>query len=354
MERSDSLELELEALGLEATAAIGAAGSLDALEEARVRFLGRKSRLNEILRSVPALPDEDKRVVGAAGNRLRRRLETSVEHRRATLELDEEERLLASDRFDLTLPGRRPPRGAPNPLVELVRRIEEAFLALGYEIAEGPEAETDWNNFQALNIPPDHPARSLMDTYYLSGPKGGEQALLRTHTSPVQIRVMESRKPPIYVICPGRVFRREEITATSAAIFHQVEGLAVDEGLTFAHLRATVERFAEAAFGRDTEARLVPSYYPFTEPSAELQVTCPVCHGEGCTHCAEGWIGAGGCGMVDPNVFEFVGIDPERYTGFAFGMGVERNAMARYGVTDLRLFLGGDQRFLEQFRALPV
>jgi phenylalanyl-tRNA synthetase alpha chain len=233
-------------------------------------------------------------------------------------------------------------------------RVEDAFIGIGYQIAEGPEAETDWNNFEALNFPPDHPTRSLMDTYFIDGPRGPSQALLRTHTSPVQVRVMESQKPPIYVICPGRVYRREDVGATSAAIFHQVEGLAVDEGLTFKHLQWTVEVFAEAAFGPGTHARLVPSFYPFTEPSAELQVTCPVCGGIGCNHCAAGWIGAGGCGMVDPNVFEFVGIDPERYTGFAFGMGLDRATMSRFGFSDLRLLLDGDQRFLEQFRGAPV
>jgi phenylalanyl-tRNA synthetase alpha chain len=252
------------------------------------------------------------------------------------------------------MPGRRPPRGAPNPLRESIRRIEDAFIGIGYRIAEGPEVETDWHNFQALNHPPDHPARSLMDTYYVEGPRGPESAVLRTHTSPVQIRVMESQAPPIYVVCPGRAYRREDVSATSGAIFHQVEGLAVDQGLTFEHLRWTLQVFAEAAFGPETKIRLVPSFYPFTEPSAELQVTCPVCGGAGCSHCAEGWIGAGGCGMVDPNVFTFVGIDPELYTGFAFGMGVDRIAMSRFGIEDIRLFLDGDQRFLEQFRGVPV
>jgi phenylalanyl-tRNA synthetase alpha chain len=345
---------ELNEISSEGTAAIKAAGSLDELREVEVRFLGRRSRLNEILRGVRDLPDSVKREVGPAGNTIREQLTGRVSARREELERATEEALLSTDRVDVTMPGRVPARGAPNPLVSLIARIEDAFIGLGYEIAEGPEAETDWNNFQALNMPPDHPARSLMDTYYLDGPSGSASALLRTHTSPVQIRVMESRQPPIYVICPGRVFRREDVTATSAAIFHQVEGLAVDQGLTFSHLRATVQVFAEAVFGPETHTRLVPSFYPFTEPSAELQATCPLCRGAGCGHCAHGWIGAGGCGMVDPNVFEFVGIDPERYTGFAFGMGVERPAMIRYGVNDSRLFLEGDQRFLEQFRGAPV
>lgn len=345
---------ELDALGREARAAIEAASTLDELQQAEIRFLGRRSRLNEILRGVGALPESERRVVGPVANPLKAELTELVARRRAILEREQEERLLSTDRLDLTLPGRRPPRGAPNPLVEIIRRLEDVFIGLGYEIAEGPEAETDWNNFQALNIPPDHPARSLMDTYYLAGPEGPEQALLRTHTSPVQVRVMESRKPPIYIVCPGRVFRREEVTATNSAIFHQIEGLAVDEGLTFADLRGTLQAFAEGAYGRGTQVRLVPSFYPFTEPSAELQVTCPVCGGTGCSHCAEGWHGVGGAGMVDPNVFEFVGIDPERYTGYAFGMGIEKIPMSRYGIDDIRLFLEGDQRFIDQFRALPV
>jgi phenylalanyl-tRNA synthetase alpha chain len=345
---------ELESLRSEAAGAVAKADTLELLEELKIRYLGRKSRLNEILRGIRDLPENDKRVIGPASNRLRQELDSLVSSRETELQSASEEQLLATDRVDLTMPGRRPARGAPNPLRSSIRRIEDAFIGIGYRIAEGPEVETDWHNFQALNHPPDHPARSLMDTYYVEGPRGSESAVLRTHTSPVQIRVMESQKPPIYVICPGRVYRREDLTATNAAIFHQIEGLAVDEGLTFAHLRATVQVFAEAAFGPQTKVRLVPSFYPFTEPSAELQVTCPVCGGVGCSHCAEGWHGVGGCGMVDPNDFGFVGIDPERYTGYAFGMGVEKVPMSRFGIDDIRLFLDGDQRFLDQFRGLPV
>lgn len=346
---------ELEQLRAEAETAIAAATSLAELDEIQNRYLGRKqSRLKEILRDIRELPNEEKRVVGPAGNRLSQDLEASLALKRAEIERASEEELLATDRIDLTMPGRTPLRGAPNPLREVMRKIEDAFIGIGYKIAEGPEAETDWNNFEALNTPPDHPARSLMDTYYLDTPDGIPQALLRTHTSPVQVRVMESQQPPIYVICPGRVFRREDITVTSGAIFHQIEGLAVDEGLTFQHLRGTIEVYVEAAFGPGTKARLVPSFYPFTEPSAELQVSCPVCGGSGCNHCAQGWIGMGGCGMVDPNVFTFCGIDPERYTGFAFGMGIDRVAMKRFGVPDSRLLLSGDLRFLEQFRGIPV
>lgn len=348
------LERELEQLHADAEAAVSSAADLAALEDVSVRFLGRKARLPQILRGVRELPDEQKRVIGPAGNRLRGELEALVVERRRELERADEERLLATDRIDLSMPGRRPLRGAPNPLRVSIRQVEDAFIGMGYSIAEGPEVEDDWHNFEALNHPQDHPARSLMDTYYVSGPNGPESALLRTHTSPVQVRVMESQRPPIYVICPGRVYRRDAADATHSPVFHQIEGLAIDEGLTFRHLRSTVEVFARAAFGPETRARLVPSFYPFTEPSAELQVTCPVCGGVGCSHCAYGWHGVGGCGMVDPNVLRFVDIDPEVYTGFAFGMGIEKAPMKRYGIDDLRLFLEGDLRFLEQFRGVPV
>ncbi len=344
---------ELDALRAEATSAIEGSSTLEELRDAEVRYTGRRSRLTEILRGVKDLPNEEKRVVGPGGNRLRQDIEALIDRKRRELEAEAEEQLLETDVVDLTMPGRSPLRGAPDPLVSVTTRIEDAFVGLGYEIAEGPEAETDWNNFQALNIPPDHPARSLMDTYYLEGPEGSS-ALLRTHTSPVQVRVMQSTQPPIYIICPGRVFRHDEADSTHSPVFHQIEGLAVDEGLTFAHMRSTLKVFAEAGFGPDTKVRLVPSFYPFTEPSAELQVTCPICGGVGCSHCAHGWHGVGGCGMVDPNVFEFVGIDPERYTGFAFGMGVEKIPMKRHGIDDIRVFLEGDLRLLEQFRGMPV
>jgi phenylalanyl-tRNA synthetase alpha chain len=345
---------ELRALQAEARAAIEGAGDPASLREVEVRYLGRKARLSEVFRDLRSLPDAERREVAQLANRIKQDLEQLSAGRRSELEGAQEERVLATDRIDLTLDGRRPRRGAPHPLVEVMRDLEDVFVGMGYEVAEGPEAETDWHNFQALNIPLDHPARSLMDTYYLTGPRGPESALLRTHTSPVQIRVMESRKPPIYVVCPGRVYRRDDFDATHSPMFNQIEGLAVDEGLTFAHLKGTLQAFAEGAFGGGTQVRLVPSYYQFTEPSVELQVTCPVCGGTGCSQCAAGWHGVGGAGMVDPNVFEFVGIDPERYTGFAFGMGLEKIPMTRYGIDDIRLFYEGDMRFLEQFRGRPV
>ena len=344
---------ELEALGAEARTAVENAPDLDTLRDVEVAYLGRKARLNQILRTLRDLAVEEKRLVGPAGNALRRELEEAITARRAELERTEEERLLVTDRLDLTMAGRVPPRGGPNPISEVMRSLEDVFVGLGYEVAEGPQAEDDWHNFEALNHPPDHPARSLMDTYYLVGPNGPESALLRTHTSPVQIRVMESRKPPIYVVCPGRVFRCDDFNPTHSPVFHQIEGLAVDENLTFADLKGTLQLFAEGAFGPGTQIRLVPSFYPFTEPSVELQVTCVICGGTGCTQCASGWLGIGGAGMVDPNVFGSVGIDPERYTGFAFGMSIERPAMLRYGIPDIRLLFDGDQRLLEQFRGIP-
>ncbi|HVE92111.1 MAG TPA: phenylalanine--tRNA ligase subunit alpha [Actinomycetota bacterium] len=345
---------ELARLRESAMSDVAAAGSTEELEEVSVRFVGRKARVNEILKGIRGLEDADKRVVGPAANALRKDVEEAVRSRREQLEREREVVLLATDRLDLTLTGRRPPRGAPNPLTEVTRSLEDVFVGLGYEVAEGPEVETDWNNFQALNTPPDHPARSEMDTFYVPNPHGGPPGLLRTHTSPVQVRVMSSRTPPIYVVCPGRTFRRDTADATHSPMFHQIELLAVDEGLSMADLRGTLEAFAEGAFGRGTRIRLVPHFFPFTEPSAELEVSCPLCRGTGCSQCASGWLEIGGAGMVDPNVLVNVGIDPERYTGFAFGMGIERVAMIRYGVADLRLFFEADVRFLDQFRGIPV
>lgn len=345
---------ELEALLAQGSAAVREAADLDALREAEVRFLGRKARVNQILKEIRNLSDDDKRIVGPLGNRVRQELQAAVDARRDALEQAAEAALLATDRVDITMPGRRIPRGAPNPLTEVVRSIEDVFVGLGYEVAEGPEVETDRHNFGALNFPPDHPSRTMMDTFFVHGPRGADTALLRTHTSPVQVRVMESRPPPIYVVCPGRVFRRDVADATHSPIFHQIEALAVDEGLTMADLKGTLQAFAEGAFGRGRRIRLVPSFFPFTEPSAELAVSCPLCDGDGCSQCASGWLEIGGAGMVDPNVFAAVGIDPERYTGFAFGMGIERIAMLRYGVNDLRLFFEADHRFLDQFRGAPV
>lgn len=342
--------MNLDSLRSEAVAVVSDADSLELLEELRIKYLGRKSALVSVLRDLKNLSDEDKRIIGPKANALRSDLDELIAGRHTELKAAQQSRLLATDSLDLTLPGRIPRRGVAHPLVEVIQRIEDVFVGLGYQVATGPEVETDWHNFEALNIPPEHPARGLMDTFYVDGPKGPQSALLRTHTSPVQIRTMETTAPPIYVICPGRVYRLDQPDASHSPFFHQVEGLAVDKGLTYADLNGTVTAFAQAAFGSDTKSRLVPSYYQFTEPSCELQVTCFLCGGKGCSHCAYGWIGIGGAGMVDPNVFEAVRIDPEVYTGFAFGMSMEKPAMWQYGITDMRLLSGGDQRFLAQFR----
>lgn len=341
----DVLESEL-ARGL---ALVRDAATLDALEHAEVSLLGRKAPLSGIQRSLGGLSEPDRRLVGGRTNDVREALRAAFRQRRDSLEEERERALLEAERIDVTLPGRVPARGALHPVSIVERHIVSVFIAMGYRVAEGPEVETDWYNFQALNIPPDHPARTMKDTLYLDVP--GSDLLLRTETSAVQVRTMEREKPPVYVVCPGRVFRRDVTDATHSPVFHQIECLAVDEGLSFADLKGTIDEFARAAFGQDVRARLTPGFFPFTEPSAELAVSCFLCGGVGCPVCGNGWIEIGGAGMVDPNVFESVGYDAERYTGFAFGMGLERVALVRFGIPDIRLLFEGDQRFLCQFRA---
>ncbi len=325
-------------------AAIDAAADLDALEEVRIRFLGRKAELTTLLRSIPQLSNEERPVVGRLGNLVKKALEETLAARQADLEADELVHALERDRLDVTLPGRSLPVGHLHLITQTRREIEDIFVGMGYAVAEGPEVESDYYNFTALNHPPDHPARSLHDTFFVAG-----QILLRTHTSPVQVRVMEQQAPPVYVIVPGRVYRRDS-DATHTPMFHQVEGLVVDRGITLADLVGTLEAFAKAMFGEDRRIRVRPHYFPFTEPSVEVDVSCFVCEGAGCRLCKRsGWLEILGAGMVDPNVFEFVDYDPEEYTGFAFGMGIERIAMLKHGVTDLRLFFENDLRFLRQF-----
>lgn len=325
---------------------IGDAASLDALEEAETAALGRRSAFAAVQRGLRELGDADRREVGRRTNEVRSALQDAVAARREALERRLQEDLLGADRVDLTLPGRRPGRGGLHPMTVVERQLVAAFVGMGYRVAEGPEIEDDWHNFQALNIPPDHPARTMKDTLYV---QDGDW-VFRTETSAVQVRTMESQQPPVYVVAPGRVFRRDVTDATHSPVFTQIEGLAVDEGLSFAHLKGTLEEFARAAFGPTRRVRLIPSFFPFTEPSAELDVSCFACDGAGCRICGTGWIEIGGCGMVHPAVFEAVGYDPERYTGFAFGMGIERVALVRYAIPDIRLLYQGDQRFLRQFR----
>jgi phenylalanyl-tRNA synthetase alpha chain len=329
-------------------ATIAEAPDAGALRAAEVAVLGRKSRYADVQRSLATLPSEDRKTVGKLANEVRSALETELERRREELARTDEERLLEADAVDVTLPGRQPRTGSLHPLTIVEQRIVDIFTRMGYRVAEGPEVETDWYNFQALNIPPDHPARTMKDSLFLDV-AGRSDLLLRTETSAIQIRTMEKQQPPVYVVAPGRVFRRESADATHSSVFHQVEGLAVDEGLSFADLKGTLEAFAKAMFGPEQRIRLVPSYFPFVEPGAQVDVSCFICGGAGCRVCGNGWIEILGAGMVHPAVLENVGYDSERYTGFAFGLGIDRTAMPVYGITDIRLLYESDVRFLEQF-----
>ena len=332
--------------------AIRDARTIDDVEAASVRILGRKSRIAEVQRTIGTLPPEARGDVGQRVNAARAELETEVEDRRAGLQLAAEDALLGEDRVDLTMPGRGPRRGSLHPFSLIESEIVEIFTRLGYRVVEGPEVEDEWHNFDALNIPPDHPARTSMDTTFVDVPDHRE-LVLRTHTSPMQIRTLESQGAPVFVVVPGRVYRNEEITAKNMPIFHQVEGLAVDEGITFADLKGTLEAFYRALLGEERQIRLTPSFFPFVEPGAQVDVSCFVCDGSGCRTCAfTGWIETMGSGMVHPNVLVNCGLDPERYTGFAFGGGYDRLAMIRYGIPDIRLLWDSDVRFLEQFEVI--
>ena len=335
---------DLRTIYTEGMAAIAAATDLTTVEAVRVRFLGRKADLVLLLRSIPELPVEQRPEVGKVGNLIRKALETALEGRRVIVEAEELLSGLERERVDVTLPGWPSPLGRLHLITQTQREIEDIFIGMGYEIAEGPEVETEYYNFEALNTPADHPARSLHDTFFVS-----DSVLLRTHTSPMQVRVMEKQRPPVHIIVPGKAYRRDS-DATHTPMFHQVEGLVVDEGITLADLKGTLEMFVRAMFGADRKVRLRPHFFPFTEPSVEVDVSCIMCDGAGCRLCKKsGWLEILGSGMVDPNVFGFVGYDPEVYAGFAFGMGIERIAMLKHGVNDLRLFFENDLRFLRQF-----
>jgi phenylalanyl-tRNA synthetase alpha chain len=347
----------IEEIRGEAATAIAAAGDSAALEELRVRYLGRKAELTAILRGIAELPPEQRGAVGGAANKARKELESLLEASAARLETSELEGRLASDRIDVTLPGAPPrPVGHAHLIARTTRLIEDTMVGLGYRVVEGPEVEHDYYNFTALNHPPGHPARMLQDTFYI---QSHPDLLLRTHTSPVQVRAMESQPPPIFIIVPGKVYRRDS-DATHSPMFHQMEGLAIAEGLTLADLKGTLLAMVTAIFGGQREVRLRPHFFPFTEPSVEVDVSCFQCEGSGmlpsgerCNLCkGQGWIEILGAGMVDPNVLGFVeqyGYDSERVQGFAFGIGVERVAMLRHGVPDLRRFFDNDVRMLEQF-----
>lgn len=319
--------------------------SAEAADAYRVKYLGRKSgQITGLFKRLGEVPPDERKTFGHRVNELKALAENRLEEAQARLN---GEKQTEGPEIDLTLPGRRPILGSTHPLTQTLEEIKRVFARLGFDVAEGPEIEDDWHNFTALNFPPDHPARDMQDTFFLEPPgaDGTGGVLLRTHTSPVQARVMESQKPPIRVIVPGRVYRNEAISYKSFCLFHQVEGLYVDEGVSFADLKQVLHLFVRTLFGEDVKTRFRPSFFPFTEPSAEMDIWGPN------PNLPEGgrWLEVLGCGMVDPNVFEAVGIDPERYTGYAFGMGVERIAMLRYGIDDIRTFYENDIRFLEQF-----
>lgn len=341
----EAMEYEVEAAGDEAAREIAAAKDLEALEAVRVKYLGRKGRLREFTRRLPELSDDARRELGQVINRVRGRVQALLERRRAELEAAAEAQELAAERVDVTLPGRAPRIGHRHPLLATLEEMIEIFLGLGFQVAEGPEIETYYYSFPALNYPEWHPAMDEQMTFYIT-----DELLLRSQTSTVQVRVMEKQEPPVRIVVPGRCFRRDTVDATHSHTFYQLEGLLVDEGVTFADLKGTLEVFAREMFGPDCHMRFRPDFFPFTEPSAEIALTCLQCKGEGCRVCkGSGWLEVGGSGMVDPNVLENVGYDSEKYTGWAFGVGVERFAMLRHGIDDIRLFYSGDMRFLEQF-----
>ena len=336
---------ELSELESAALAAVAAAADAAVLDDVRVQYLGKKGLLTQQLKQLGGLPPEERPAAGQAINRIKQQVQQAIDARREQLQSAALDAQLAEEAIDVTLPGRGQSTGGLHPVTRTLQRIEELFVPLGFAVEEGPEIEDDYHNFEALNIPAHHPARAMHDTFYFDA-----HTLLRTHTSPVQVRVMETSKPPLRIIAPGRVYRCDS-DLTHTPMFHQVEGLLVDENVSFANLKGVLDEFLHAFFERDDLAvRFRPSYFPFTEPSAEVDIQCVMCSGDGCRVCAHsGWLEVLGCGMVHPKVFDYAGIDNERYTGFAFGMGVERLAMLRYGVNDLRLFFENDLAFLTQF-----
>lgn len=336
----------LKELTDKALAAVADASDLRTLDDIRISYLGKKGEISALLKTLGKLSAEERPKAGAVINEAKQQVQDAIEARKAALEGAALEQKLSAEKIDVTLPGRGESAGALHPVTRTRRRIEDFFLKLGYDVAEGPEVEDDFHNFEALNIPSHHPARAMHDTFYF-----GDGRLLRTHTSPVQVRVMEAGEPPFRIIAPGRVYRCDS-DLTHTPMFHQVEGLLVDKHVTFADLRGTVAAFLQAFFEvDDLPVRFRPSYFPFTEPSAEVDIGCTHCGGDGCRVCGHtGWLEVMGCGMVHPTVLKHGGVDPEQYSGFAFGMGVERLAMLRYGVNDLRMFFENDVRFLGQFR----
>ena len=335
----------LDVLVSQALEAVSHTDDVNALEQLRVHYLGKKGELTQVMKTLGNLSAEERPQAGALINAAKDKVQDALNGRKETLEQAALSAKLAAEKIDVTLPGRGQVSGGLHPVTRTLERVEQFFTRIGYGIAEGPEVENDYHNFEALNIPGHHPARAMHDTFYFNA-----NMLLRTHTSPVQVRTMESQQPPIRIVCPGRVYRCDS-DITHSPMFHQVEGLLVDEGVSFADLKGTIEEFLRVFFEKPLGVRFRPSFFPFTEPSAEVDLQCVMCSGKGCRVCKQtGWLEVMGCGMVHPNVLRMSGIDPEIYSGFAFGMGVERLAMLRYGVNDLRLFFDNDLRFLAQFR----
>ncbi|MCK8681261.1 phenylalanine--tRNA ligase subunit alpha [Streptomyces lichenis] len=356
---------QIERMKDEALAAFAAAADLDELASAKTAHTGGTSPLALANREIGALPPQAKAEAGKRVGQARGQVSKALAARQVELEAERDARVLVEEAVDVTLPHDRVPAGARHPLTTFMERVADVFVSMGYEIAEGPEAEAEWFNFDALNFVPDHPARQMQDTFFVQGasPEGkattGDESgvVLRTHTSPVQARTLIDREPPVYVVCPGRVYRTDELDATHTPVFHQIELLAVDEGLTMADLKGTLDHMVRALFGPDMKTRLRPNYFPFTEPSAEMDMLCYVCRGASvgdperpCRTCgSEGWIELGGCGMVNPNVLIACGVDPARYSGFAFGFGIERMLMFRHNVEDMRDMVEGDVRFTRPF-----
>ena len=336
---------ELEKIKKEAQQRLESSESLDMVNEIRVGVLGKKGSLKEILKGMKNVPAEERPQVGQMVNEVRQQIEEAIAKAQKSIERKVQEQRLASETIDVTLPSKRLPKGHSHPNVIALKELERIFVGMGYEVIEGPEVERDYYNFEALNIPADHPAKDEQDTFYING-----DILLRTQTSSTQIHAMESGKIPIRMIAPGRVYRSDAVDATHSPTFHQVEGLVVDKGITFADLKGTLAEFARQLFGEETRVRFRPHHFPFTEPSAEMDVSCFKCGGKGCSFCkGEGWIEILGCGMVHPHVLEICGIDPNEYSGFAFGVGLERIALLNYEIDDMRLLYENDIRFLKQF-----
>ena len=335
----------LENIGKAAAEALQSCSDPKELDAIRVRFLGKKGELTAILKQMGKLSAEERPVIGQLANEVRSRIESAVAEKSAILKEEQMSRQLEEEHIDVTMPGRKQPYGKAHPLTLVMDEIKEIFLGMGFDVVSGPEVEYDHYNFEMLNIPKDHPARDTQDTFYIN-----DTILLRSQTSPVQARVMEQRKPPIRIIAPGRVFRSDEVDATHSPSFHQIEGLVIDKNITFADLKGTLAEFAKELFGEDTKVKFRPHHFPFTEPSAEVDVSCFKCGGKGCRFCkGSGWIEILGCGMVHPHVLEMCGIDPNEYTGFAFGVGLERIALLKYEIDDMRLLYENDIRFLKQF-----